>query len=56
MAKDKDAAVEAKTKLGEAGPVWWQDDTTDYSSLPPMESPYAEWWRSLSESERLSGM
>jgi len=55
MAKDKNAALRAKIVLGEAGPVWWQGDTADYSNLPPTESPYAEWWNTLSESDRLSG-
>lgn len=55
MAKDREAALKAKTILGEAGPVWWQDDTNDYSNLPPLETPYAQWWQSLSEEERCSG-
>ena len=55
MAKNKNAALQAKIALGEAGPVWWEDDTTDYSNLQPMQSPYAEWWQSLSEAERLEG-
>ena len=59
MAKDKDAALKAKIALGEAGPVWWEDDTTDdakdYSNQQPMQTPYAKWWQSLSEAERLAG-
>jgi len=51
MAKDKDAALKA--------PVWWEDDTTDdakdYSNQQPMQTPYANWWQSLSEAERLAG-
>jgi len=55
MAKDRDAALQAKTALGEAGPVWWEGDTTDYSNLQPTQSPYAQWWQSLSQLERDSG-
>ena len=38
----------AKIALGEAGPVWWDDGAPDYSGLDPAETPYADWWRSLS--------
>ena len=37
----------AKTALGEAGPVWWDDDAPDVSGLDPEQTPYAEWWRSI---------
>lgn len=38
----------AKVALGESGPVWWDDDTDDYSGNDPLNTPYADWWRSLS--------
>ena len=55
MTKDREAALEAKISLGEAGAVWWDGDTTDYSNLPPIDTPYAEWWGTLSDEERVSG-
>lgn len=55
QANDRDAAMQAKIVLGEAGPVWWSGDTTDYSLREPLDTPYADWWRSLSDEERLAG-
>lgn len=55
MTKDKDAVLQAKIALGEAGPVWWTDDTTDYSGQHPSETPYAQWWQSLTDKERQAG-
>jgi len=52
MAKDASAVLEAKTDLGEAGPVWWKDGAPDYSGLNPAETPYAAWWNSLTASTR----
>ena len=56
MAKDSDGVLTAKTTLGEAGPVWWEDDAPDYSGQHPSETPYNEWWDSLSNDEQQSGM
>ena len=39
----------AKVGLGERGPVWWDGDAEDYSGLDPTRTPYADWWRSLSD-------
>ena len=55
MAGDATAVLEAKITLGEAGPVWWSDDAPDYSGLRPQNTPYAEWWASLTETQRASG-
>ncbi len=55
MSKDKPATLEAKIELGEAGPVWWDDDQPDYSGQHPSETPYAAWWDSLSDDQRQSG-
>lgn len=55
MKKDKTAILEAKTNLGEAGPVWWNDDQPDYSGQHPADTPYANWWASLTDAQRQSG-
>lgn len=55
MAKNREAAIDAKTLLGEAGPVWWDDGAQDYSNQSPDSTPYRQWWASLSENERESG-
>ncbi len=56
MAKNSDAVLTAKITLGEAGPVWWEDDEPDYSGQHPSETPYADWWNSLTSEERQAGM
>ena len=56
MAKDSIAVLDAKVALGEAGPVWWDDGAPDYSNQSPAETPYAQWWESLSPSERDAGV
>lgn len=55
MSKDREAVAQAKIALGEAGPVWWSDGAPDYSGLAPDSTPYADWWRSLSDAERAAG-
>jgi len=55
MAGNRAAALEVKIELGEAGPVWWDDGAPDYSGQQPANTPYSDWWRSLSEVERESG-
>jgi len=56
MSKDKPAVLEAKIDLGEAGPVWWEDNEPDFSGQHPAETPYATWWNSLSDTEKQAGM
>jgi hypothetical protein len=56
MSGDKDAVLQAKSELGEAGPVWWTDGAPDYSGASPDDSPYAEWWASLDGALREAGM
>jgi len=56
MSKNQDAVIQAKIELGEAGPVWWDDGSPDYSGQRPDETPYADWWQSLSEVEVEKGM
>lgn len=56
MAKDQQAVLNAKIALGEAGPVWWDDGTPDYSGQHPCDTPYADWWNALNETERQNGV
>jgi hypothetical protein len=45
------AAVDAaKVALGERGPVWWDDDA-DLNRHLVANTPYAQWYRQLAESE-----
>lgn len=39
----------AKVALGERGPVWWDDGSPDYNRHKAINTPYAEWYRSLPE-------
>jgi len=55
MSKNRDAALEAKIALGEAGAVWWNDGAPDYSGSKPDDTPYSHWWLALSEDERAAG-
>ena len=41
----------AKTALGERGPVWWSDGARDYNRHMVMNTPYADWYAALSDSE-----
>ncbi len=56
MAKDPAAVLKAKVALGEAGPVWWDDGTPDYSGSIPADTPYADWWQTLSKAQQDQGM
>lgn len=38
---------EAKVKLGERGPVWWDDGSKDVNRYHPKNTEYADWWRGL---------
>nr|WP_038019183.1 hypothetical protein [Synechococcus sp. PCC 7335] len=38
---------EAKVELGERGPVWWTDDAPDYNRYLAKNTPYADWFSSL---------
>jgi hypothetical protein len=43
------AAVDAaKRALGERGPVWWTDGAPDYNRRMVANTPYADWYVSLS--------
>ncbi|WP_064596680.1 hypothetical protein [Pseudomonas sp. DR 5-09] len=41
----------AKVALGERGPVWWADGSPDFNRRLVINSPYAEWFSSLQESD-----
>ncbi len=38
---------QAKHRLGERGPVWWDDGAPDEGRMAPWNSSYAEWWAAL---------
>lgn len=38
----------AKVALGECGPVWWNDGSPDFNKRQVANTPYAEWYHSLS--------
>ncbi|NNJ27505.1 hypothetical protein [Alienimonas chondri] len=44
------AVNEAKTNLGERGPVWWTDGAPDLNRHMAKNTPYAEWFAALEES------
>lgn len=37
----------AKVSLGERGSVWWDDGSPDYNQRSVTQTPYAEWFASL---------
>ncbi|UVL75879.1 hypothetical protein LOY24_14135 [Pseudomonas putida] len=43
------AVDQAKRALGDRGPVWWSDGSPDYNRQKAINTPYAEWYRSLPE-------
>lgn len=38
---------DAKTALGERGPVWWKDGAPDYNRHLTKNTPYSEWYAAL---------
>lgn len=54
--ESREAVDAAKRRLGERGPVWWTDGAPDEGGKAPSNSSYAEWWRTLTEAERQSGL
>lgn len=51
LALARKAVDDAKVSLGERGPVWWDDGTPDLNRHKVKDSPYAEWYRNLSDAE-----
>ena len=47
---------DAKVRLGERGPVWWDDGAEDVTRRAPWNTGYADWWASLPEAERAAGL
>lgn len=45
----------AKVALGERGPVWWTDGAPDYNRRMARNTPYADWWASVSEDDDDAG-
>lgn len=41
----------AKIALGERGPVWWTDNAPDYNRKLVKNTPYADWYISVSQSK-----
>lgn len=40
----------AKVALGERGPVWWTDGTPDFNRHMAKNTPYRDWYESLTAS------
>lgn len=54
--RDARARVDAaKRRLGERGPVWWQDGAPDEGGRHPKNSAYADWWAGLDPETRGRG-
>lgn len=51
----RDAVDAAKHRLGERGPVWWQDGAPDETGTHPANSSYADWWAALDDAARARG-
>lgn len=51
----RDAVDAAKRKLGERGPVWWDDGAPDEGGKHPGLTSYAAWWGSLAPVIRAKG-
>jgi hypothetical protein len=52
----RDRVQAAKERLGERGPVWWDDDAPDETRHAPWNTRYAAWWEALPEAERDAGL
>jgi hypothetical protein len=55
IAEASQAVAAMKAALGESGAVWWGDGAPDYSGFDPVDTPYAIWWRGLSDEVRAEG-
>ncbi|WP_308917984.1 hypothetical protein [Jannaschia sp. LMIT008] len=43
---------DAKVRLGERGPVWWDDGAPDVTRHAPWNTDYAAWWHGLPDAAR----
>ena len=46
----------AKERLGERGPVWWDDGAPDVARRAPWNTAYAAWWEGLDDNARAAGI
>lgn len=51
----RDRVQEAKERLGERGPAWWDDGAPDVTRRAPWNTRYADWWAGLPEAARAAG-
>ncbi|RKT34648.1 hypothetical protein BXY70_0667 [Roseovarius halotolerans] len=51
----RDEVDAAKRRLGERGPVWWDDGAPDEGRKHPANSRYADWWTGLTPRQRAAG-
>ncbi len=49
LAAARRSVDKAKVGLGERGPVWWSDGSPDLNRRMVRNTPYADWFASLSE-------
>lgn len=45
MEAARSAVQIAKVALGERGPVWWDDGSSDFNQMRVVNTPYAQWYR-----------
>lgn len=45
----------AKERLGERGPVWWDDGAPDETRKAPWNTRYGDWWAALDAAARARG-
>lgn len=45
-----------KLALGERGQVWWQDGSPDFNRCQVHNTPYAQWYQSLSADVQSGGL
>jgi hypothetical protein len=49
LAQARRAVDQAKTELGERGPVWWSDGAPDLNRHKVKDSPYAAWYAAIAK-------
>lgn len=51
LAAARAAVNKAKVALGERGPVWWTDGARDFNRHLVKNTPYADWFASVEDSQ-----
>ena len=51
LAEAGQAVDDAKVALGERGPVWWTDGAPDLNRKLARNTPYADWFSGLSDTD-----